>query len=73
MEFTMETLKINGVESEFPDGVPKTITELLKNLKINEATVVAELEGKIIAKEDFSQTTLCTGQNIELIRFVGGG
>ena len=69
----METLKVNGIESEFPDGLPKTIAELLKNLKINEATVVAELEGKIVSREDFAKTALSTGQNIELIRFVGGG
>ena len=73
MESIMETLKINGVASQFPDGVPKTITELLKDLKINEATVVAELDGKIISREDFANTTLVSGQNIELIRFVGGG
>ena len=73
MESEMETLKINGIESQFPDGVPKTIADLLKNLDINEATVVAELEGKIINKEDFAGTALSSGQNIELIRFVGGG
>ncbi|MBN1182629.1 MAG: sulfur carrier protein ThiS [Bacteroidales bacterium] len=69
----METLKINGIESQFPDGVPKTITELLKHLNINEATVVAELEGKIITRDNFLKTALSTGQKIELIRFVGGG
>lgn len=69
----METLIINGVESQFPDGLPKTIAELLKNLNINEATVAAELEGKIIARNDFAKTTLVSSQKIELIRFVGGG
>ncbi len=69
----MEVLKINGIEKQFPDGLPKTLIELLKQLGINQATVVAEINGKIIAREDFSQTQLSSGQKIELVRFVGGG
>jgi len=69
----MEVLKINGIEKQFPDGLPKTLIELLKQLDIHQATVVAEINGKIIAREDFSQTQLSSGQKIELVRFVGGG
>jgi sulfur carrier protein len=69
----MEVLKINGIEKQFPDGLPKTLSELLKQLDIHQATVVAEVNGKIIAREDFSQTQLSGGQRIELVRFVGGG
>ena len=69
----MEILKINGVEKQFPDGPPQRLTELLKELNIDAATVVAEIDGKIIAKEDFAKTALSSGQSIELIRFVGGG
>ena len=69
----MEILKINGTEKHFPDGLPATLIELLKVLNINAATVVAEIDGKIIAKEDFARTSLSTGQAVELIRFVGGG
>ena len=73
VELKMETLRINGAEKHFPDGLPQTLTELLKELNINAATVVAEIDGKIIAKENFSKTPLSSGQSIELIRFVGGG
>ncbi len=69
----MEILKINGAEKQFPDGLPHTLSELLAELKINATTVVAEIDGKIIGKENFSKTPLVCGQNIELIRFVGGG
>jgi len=72
-ESRMETLRINGAEKQFPDGLPQTLTELLKELNINAATVVAEIDGKIIAKEDFAKADLSSGQRIELIRFVGGG
>ncbi|MFH1717182.1 MAG: sulfur carrier protein ThiS [Planctomycetota bacterium] len=69
----MEMLKINGNEKQFPSGMPRTLTELLEQLSINQATVVAEIDGRIIERQNFAQTTLASGQNIELIRFVGGG
>ena len=69
----METLRINGVEKQFPDGLPQTLTALLKELSINAATVAAEIDGSIIARDNFEQTQLSVGQNIELIRFAGGG
>ena len=69
----MEVLKINGIEKQFPDGIPATLIELLKLLDINQATVVAEINGKIIERQNFSQTQLLNGQRIELVRFVGGG
>ncbi len=69
----MEVLKINGIEKQFPDGMPKTLIELLKQLDINQATVVAEINGKIIERQNFSQTRVSPGQRIELVRFVGGG
>jgi len=69
----MEVMKINGVEKQFPAGIPQTLTELLEQLDINQATVVAEVDGKIVERQNFQQTKLSSGQSIELIRFVGGG
>jgi sulfur carrier protein len=69
----MEVLKINGKEKQFPNGIPKTLMELLNQLNINQATVVAEINGKIIERQNFLQTQLSSGQRIELVRFVGGG
>ena len=70
----MEVLNINGVEKEFPDeGLPKTLSELLEHLDIKAATVVAEIDGKIIERNKFGKSHLHSGQDIELIRFVGGG
>ncbi len=69
----MEVLKINGVEKQFPAGIPQTLTGLLEQLNINQATVVAEIDGKIIERQNFSQTRVSPGQSIELVRFVGGG
>ena len=69
-----EMLKINGVEKQFPAGqLPETVAELLKHLDINDATVVAEIDGKIISRGNFAKTRLSNGQAIELVQFVGGG
>ncbi len=70
----METLKINGVQKQFPAArMPSTISELLEQLGITAATVAAEVDGQIVSREKFAQTKLRSGQSIELVRFVGGG
>ena len=66
-------LKINGEMKIFDEGLPETLTALLEKLNIDAATVVAEIDGHIIERKDFTQTSLSGGQAIELIRFVGGG
>lgn len=69
----METLRINGKQKQFPDGLPATLAQLLEQLQIDDATVVAELDGKIIERAQFAHTSLSSGQTIELVRFVPGG
>ena len=70
----MGILKINGKDKQFPDNkMPATIADLLRHLGVDSTTVVAELDGQIIERANFSKTTLNDGQNIELVRFVPGG
>ena len=69
----MEILKINGVEKQFPAGLPATVAELLEQLDIKAATIAAEVDGQIVERKKFAETKLRSGQNIELVRFVGGG
>ena len=66
-------LKINGTEKTFDGGLPATLSELLARLEIDAATVVAEIDGKIVERQTFAQTELKDQMGIELIRFVGGG
>jgi sulfur carrier protein len=73
MDSTMEKLTINGKVREFPAGIPGTLTDLLGRLNINQATIIAEIDGKVVERRNFAQTRLTAGQNIELVRFVGGG
>ncbi len=69
----MAVLKINGKEKNFDGSLPATLSELLTELKVDVATVVAEVDGEIIEREKFSSFNLNEGQNIELVRFVPGG
>lgn len=66
-------LKINGQVRDFGDQLPPTLSELLKLLQIDQATVVAEVDGRIIPRTAFGQTGLKEDAVIELVRFVGGG
>ncbi len=70
----MEVLRINGVEKQFPAGeFPATVARLLEKLGVEAATVVAEIDGRIVERAKFTETLLRKGQSIELVRFVPGG
>lgn len=46
---------------------------MLDELGVAADTVVAEVDGEIVAAERFDTTRLADGQRIELIKFMGGG
>lgn len=49
------------------------VYELIKEKELDPAVVVAELNKKIIKKEDWESSMLSDGDQLELISFVGGG
>ena len=70
----MDVLKVNGVERRYgPGEMPGTLSDLLQELRVEVATVVAEVDGVIIRREEFVRTPLTGGQSIELVKFMGGG
>ena len=70
----MAELIINGETKEYtPDELPKTLADLIAELKLANISVIAEIDGTIIRKELFSTTHLHNGTKIELVKFVGGG
>ncbi len=70
----MKSLQINGRIRQFPpQEMPATLSALLDKLGIGAATVVAEVDGRIVRPEEFAQTQVRDGQTIELIKFMGGG
>jgi len=70
----MRSLQINGQRHQFlPQEMPATLSALLEKLGIGAATVVAEVDGRIVRPEEFAQTEVHDGQTIEFIKFMGGG
>jgi thiamine biosynthesis protein ThiS len=53
--------------------MPRTLSDLLAELDVAAATVVAEVDGAIVPSEAFGATELRSGQTIELVKFMGGG
>lgn len=66
-------LTINGRDRTFENGLPQTLSKLLQEMTVDEATVVAEVNGRIVERRHFAETRLEPGARIELVRFVGGG
>ncbi|MDQ7781776.1 MAG: sulfur carrier protein ThiS [Desulfomonilaceae bacterium] len=65
------TLKVNG-KTQTCDG-SISIRNLLAELNIPAATVVVERNRKILRKEQFPAVIIEDGDEVEIIRFVGGG
>jgi sulfur carrier protein len=61
----------NGEELEVAEGY--SLLQLLAQLELTPDTVVVECDRKIVGRPDYGSTVLSEGQNLELIRFVGGG
>lgn len=62
---------VNMQELEF-EALPSG-AELLNSLGITPATVVAELNGQIIKRDEFLVQRLAEGDVLELVTVVGGG
>ena len=61
----------NGKVMEVRDGA--TLEELILELQLNPASVVAECNGRIVLRDEYPQIALQQEMVLELIRFVGGG
>ena len=64
-------LTINGKPREVTDGA--TITALLEELKIQPLRVAVQLNLEIIKRQRYEETTLKTGDKLEIISFMAGG
>lgn len=65
-------LTINGETVECGDSL--SVTALLKEQNVKMPDMVSvELNGEILRREKFDQTTLNTGDKVEFLYFMGGG
>ncbi len=65
------TLKVNGKTQTFEGSIK--IPDLLAAFNIRAASVVVERNREILHKDCFADVMLENGDELEIIRFVGGG
>jgi thiamine biosynthesis protein ThiS len=64
-------IKLNGKEAELPAG--QSITDLIASRDLKPQMVVVEINGTIVARASFAETLLESGDEVEIVHFVGGG
>lgn len=64
-------LVINGDERRF--DAPLTLAALVEQLGMKSDRVAVELNRDIVARENWPQTSLSDGDQLEIVQFVGGG
>lgn len=65
-------ITINGqTPQEVSDGI--TVSELLKEMKLEPLRVAVECNKQIVRRATFPQTTLSDGDQLEIVTLVGGG
>jgi thiamine biosynthesis protein ThiS len=62
---------LNGKRAEFPTEL--TITQLLAEKALTAQMVVVEINGTIVARASFNEVVLRSGDEVEIVHFVGGG
>jgi thiamine biosynthesis protein ThiS len=65
------TITVNGEARRLPG--PATLLDLLADLELDARKVVVELNREIIRRPQLGDTTLASGDQVELVHFVGGG
>lgn len=62
---------INGEDRDVKEGI--TVLALLKELEVEPEATVVQRNTEVLNRDDFAVTQLDEGDQIELVRFVGGG
>lgn len=64
-------VKVNGEERKLDEAV--TLAGLITGLGLNAGPIVVQHNGDIIERARLDQVSVGDGDEIELVRFVGGG
>ena len=64
-------LKINGEEKKFRAGI--TVLELLEKIETPAVGVAVELNREIVPRSLHAKTVLKEGDQLEIVKMVGGG
>jgi sulfur carrier protein len=64
-------LTVNGEKRAVPEGT--TVSQLLELLQVMPERVVVEVNVTILKRAEHAGTVLKDGDQVEIVRFVGGG
>jgi thiamine biosynthesis protein ThiS len=67
----MATIQLNGNSEEVAEAT--TVSGLLDSRGVNPNRVVVELNRRILAREEYTTTSITAGDILEVVTFVGGG
>ncbi len=62
---------VNGEPRHAPSGL--NVADLLRFMDIEPSRVAVERNRAIVRKQDWNRTTICSGDELEIVQFVGGG
>ncbi len=63
-------LTINGQQQ---DSAPSTLAQLIEHLGMKQDRVAVELNRNIVPRDQWAETHLAEGDQLEIVHFVGGG
>ena len=62
---------VNGEERTM--SPPRSLKELIESYGLQAEKIAGEVNGRVIARSDFENTSIEEGDRVELIKFLGGG
>ena len=62
---------VNGENKEFSDGL--SLEQLVNELVLPGVRIAIEVNGRVVRRGDWSETTLNDDDRVEIVHFVGGG
>jgi thiamine biosynthesis protein ThiS len=65
------TIILNGDKHEL--ATPVSVSELLRQLEIDERRVAVELNLAVVKKAAYDSSVIRDGDEVEIVNFVGGG
>ncbi len=65
---------INGKDRDFPAlPDPSSVKDLISALELKGDRVAIERNGSIVRRDDWTSTSIQSGDKFEIVHFVGGG
>ena len=64
-------IQLNGEDRETSAGI--SVSELVAELALPKERIAVELNGEVVRRILWDQTTVAAGDRIEIVHFVGGG